>query len=329
MSEILSQAEIDALLKALDSGDEESVSVAGEALVREARNYNFARPSKFNKEQLRTLEIIFENYSRTLSSFLTGYLRTQCEVEVANSEQLAYYEFNNSLVNPVVLGVVDFSPLKGSVIMELSSNLGYSIIERILGGVGMGLKTARDFSEIEKILLTRVLVQILSRLPEPWENVTELKPKLEKIETNSQFAQIFSPNEMVALITLRVKIGSTEGMVNFCIPHITLEPVMERLYSRFWFEQAISEDDDYDYSEDVEERINGAIVPLVAIIGKSSITVNDFIGLQVGDIIPLDSYASSDLNIYVGNLLKFSARPGIKRGKNAIQITSRIEKEED
>ena len=329
MSDILSQSEIDALLKAMNSGDEEVANLTSEAPLREAKNYNFARPSKFNKEQLRTLEIIFENYSRMLSSFFTGYLRTQCDVEVANAEQMAYYEFNNSLVNPVVLGMVDFSPLKGSVILELSSTLGYSIIERILGGVGLGLKSMRDFSEIEKILLTRVLAQMIARLPEPWENVLELRPKIEKIETNSQFAQIFSPNEMIALVTLRIKVGSIEGMVNFCIPHIVLEPVMERLYSRFWFEQPKGEDDDYAYHEDVEARINNAMVPVVAIIGKSSITVSDFVNLQVGDIIPLDSYVSSDLSIYVGNLLKFSARPGTKRGKNAIQITSFISKEED
>lgn len=329
MSDVLSQAEIDALLKAMDSGDEEALTASSEVQIKEAKNYNFARPSKFNKEQLRTLEIIFENYSRLLSSFFTGYLRTHCEVEVANAEQMAYSEFSNSLVNPVVLCVVDFSPLKGSVILEVSSNLGYSIIERILGGVGLGLKVMRDFSEIEKILLARVMAQVIGRLPGPWENVLDLKPRVERIETNSQSAQIYPPNEMIALVTLRVKIGSTEGMVNFCIPHIVIGPVTDRLYSRFWFEQTADADEDYAYRDDIEARINKAMVPLVAIIGKSSITVNDFVNLQVGDIIPLDSYVSSDLNIYVGNLLKFSARPGTKRGKNAFQITSHIAKEED
>ncbi|MCL2851784.1 MAG: flagellar motor switch protein FliM [Defluviitaleaceae bacterium] len=328
MSDILSQSEIDALLKALNSGDEEVLKVNNE-VVKEARNYNFSRPSKFNKEQLRTLEIIYENYSRILSSFFTGYMRTHSVVEVANAEQMTYNEFNNSLVNPVVLGIIDFSPLKGSIILEMSSNLGYSIIERILGGIGLGMKVVRDFSEIEKILLSRVLSNMIARLPEPWENVLQLKPRLDKIETNSQFAQIFGPNEMIALVTLRVKVGSTEGMINFCLPHLVISPIMDRLYTKFWFEQIVQADDSDVHREELEGQINKAVVPITAVVGKSNITVNEFVNLQVGDIIPLDSYVTSDLNIYVGNLLKFYARPGTKRGKNAFQITSHISKEEE
>ncbi|MCL2617407.1 MAG: flagellar motor switch protein FliM [Defluviitaleaceae bacterium] len=328
MSDILSQAEIDALLKALNSGDEEALKVKEEP-AKEARNYNFARPSKFNKEQLRTLEIIYENYARLLTSFFTGYMRTHCVVEVANAEQMTYNEFNNSLVNPVVLGIIDFSPLKGSIVLEMSSNLGYAIIERILGGIGLGIKVVRDFSEIEKILLSRILSNMIARLPEPWENVLQLKPRLDKIETNSQFAQIFGPNEMIALVTLRVKVGSTEGMINFCLPHLVISPIMDRLYTKFWFEQIVQTGGEDIYREELENQINKAVVPLIAVVGKSTITVNEFVNLQVGDIIPLDSYITSDMNIYVGDLLKFYARPGIKRGKNAFQITSHISKEEE
>jgi len=157
----------------------------------------------------------------------------------------------------------------------------------------------------------------------------QLKPRLDKIETNSQFAQIFGPNEMIALVTLRVKVGSTEGMINFCLPHLVISPIMDRLYTKFWFEQIAQASGEETYREGLESQINKAVVPLIAVVGKSNITVNDFVNLQVGDIIPLDSYINSDLSIYVGNLLKFYARPGIKRGKNAFQITSHISKEEE
>lgn len=326
MGDILSQSEIDELLKSMASGDTSEITSA-ESKKKEAKDYDFARPSKFSKEQLRSLENIFGNYSRALSSFLTGYLRTSTHVEVASAEQVTYSEFNNFLVNPVILGIIEFSPLKGSLILELSANIGYAIIDRILGGPGFGMKRMRDFSEIEKILLDRVLTQMLSFIPEPWENVAKIRPRLEKIETNSQFAQIISPNEMTALVTISVKVGSVEGLMNFCIPYIVIESIMERLNTKYWF---TASDDDVDdkYSKDLEEKLEKTSVALSAIVGQTRISVGDFINMQVGDIIPLDSYVSSDLNVMVGNLLKFNAKPGISRGKNAIQITTLIKKEE-
>ena len=328
MGDILSQSEIDALLSALNSGDSSSMVISADgAATKEAKKYDFARPSKFSKEQLRTLEIIFDNYARLVSSFLTAYLRTSVYIEVANAEQLTYNEFNNSLVNPVVLGIVAFEPLKGSVILEMSSNIGYAIIDRVLGGPGQSMKKLRDFSEIEKILLDRVVSQMLTYLPEPWENVVTIQPQLEKIETNSQFAQIISPNEMIALVTLSIKIGESEGLINFCIPHMVIETLMERLNTKFWFRQTHA-DDSESYRGDLEYQLERALIPVSAVIGRTSVTVKEFVEMQVGDIIPLDSYITSDLRIMIGNLHKFYAKPGTNRGKNAIQITQLIAEEE-
>ncbi len=327
MGDILSQSEIDELLNALNSGSADKLVVPATPTTKEARNYDFTRPSKFNKEQLRTLEIIFDNFSRMVSSFLTGYMRTTCALEVVNSEQITYKEFNNSMVNPVILALLEFQPLKGTILLEMSANIGYSIIDRILGGAGVTMKKIRDFSEIEIILLERIIAQMLNYLVEPWDNVVHLTPKLSKIETNSQFAQIVSPNEMTALVTLSMKIGSSEGLLNFCIPHLAVESIMERLNTKFWFAQK-DEEDTQAYRDELELRLETTQVPVSAVLGQTSITVRDFVHLQVGDIIPLDSYITSDLNVMVGNLLKFQGKPGTSRNKNAIQITSFIEKEE-
>ncbi len=326
MGDILSQSEIDELLNALSSGDHNIVNTQS-VDSKKVRTYNFARPSKFGKEQLRTLEVIFENYSRLVSSFLTGYLRTPTQLEVANAEQLTYNEFTNSLMNPVILGIVDFSPLKGSIILDLSSNIGYAVIDRVLGGKGTSLKKTRDFTEIEKILLNRVFEQMLFYLIEPWENVCDISPTLDKLETNSQFAQVISPNEMIALVTLSIKVGELEGLVNFCIPHLVVEPIMGRLNTKFWFRTNVEEDVTL-YRPKVERQLETAKIPLSAVVGRTSITVDEFISLQKGDIITLDSYINSDLNIMIGPLLKFYAKPGISRGKNAIQITSLVGREE-
>jgi len=322
MGETLSQTEIDALLKSLASGREPVADVPKNGL----REYDFARPSKFSKEHLRSLEMIFDNYARVLSSFLTAFLRTTTNVQVVSAEQATYREFNNALANPVILSILEFGPLKGSVILELSANLGYSIIDRILGGPGCAIEKMRDFSEIEKILLERVVTQMISFISEPWENVAEIKPRLEKVETNAQFAQIISPNEMTALVTMSVKIGSVEGLMNFCIPHITIEPVVERLNTRMWFASRNAEPD-ASYAEELEVRLERALIDISAVIGRTRITVNDFVQLQPGDIIPLDSYMNADLQVMVGDLLKFYAKPGISHGKNAIQITSLVERE--
>nr|WP_317358315.1 flagellar motor switch protein FliM [uncultured Tyzzerella sp.] len=325
MSEILSQDEIDKLLNAMASGndviekdpiDEKKVSL-----------YNFARPSKFGKEQLRTLEIIFDNFARISSSFLTGYLRTTTNIEVISSEQVTYGEFNNSLLNPVVLSIINFSPFKGSVILDLSASTGYAMIDRMLGGSGETINKTREFTEIEVTLLSRIMDKLVERLEEPWQQVCEIKPYLEKLETNSQFAQIMSPNEMVALVTLSIKVGNVEGLMNFCIPYIVIEPIVGNLNTKHWFANS-SENSDTQYRPFVERQLEEATIPISVIVGKTNITVDEFINIQVGDVIPLDSYVTSDFKVQVGDITKFYAKPGVNKGKNAIQITSIIRKGE-
>lgn len=327
MGDVMTQEEIDELLKALNKG-EVNIDDVSESHEKQIKDYDFARPSKFGKDQLRALEIIFDNYARLVSSYLSGYLRTHAQVDVVNAEQLIYSEFTNSLSNPVILAIVDFEPLKGSIVLEISASIGYCIIDRILGGRGETLQKLRDFSEIEKILLERIIYQLLGFMKEPWENVLDLNPKLDKIETNSQFAQIIPPNDMTAFVTLSIKVGEVEGFINICIPYLVIEPVMSKLNTKYWFGSKEQDGSDI-YKEKIASSLEHAKVPISAILGRTYITVGEFISLQVGDVIKIDSFVNSDLDIKVGNLLKFHAKPGIRKGKNAIQITSIIRKEED
>ena len=326
MSEVLSQNEIDNLLQALSSGelDVEEMKDNGE---KQIKNYDFARPSKFSKEHLRTLEIVFEHYGRLISTNLPVYLRKNIQVEVMNSEAVTYSEFSNALSNPVVLGIVNFSPLKGSVILEIASNLAYAMVDRMLGGNGEPLAKVRDFSEIELLIIERIMGVCVDLLREPWENVVDLHPRLERIETNSQFAQIISPSEMIAIVTINVKIGDVEGLMNICLPYLTLEPVMDKLNTKYWY-STIVDNKDEDFEEYIEAMLQHVDVPVKAVLGNSAISVNDFIHLQVGDIIRLDSKVDSDLNIYVGNIKKFTALPGAEDDFYAVQVTSVIREEE-
>ena len=325
MGEVLSQNEIDSLLQALSSG-ELDVEEIKDNTEKQAKNYDFARPAKFSKEHLRTLEIIFEHYGRLLSTNLPAYLRKTVQVEIINSEAVTYSEFSNALSNPVLLGIVSFSPLKGSVIVELAANLGYAMVDRMLGGVGEPLERNREFSEIELLIIERILTICLDLLHEPWENVEDLYPRLERIETNSQFAQIISPSEMIAIITINIKIGDVEGLMNICLPYLTLEDVMDKLNTKFWYSN-IQDKDDVIYKDHIETLINNAPIPIKAVLGNSIISVNDFINLQVGDIIRLDKKVDEELSVFVGNMEKFNALPGSYGDGYAVRVTNIIREE--
>ena len=228
VGEVLSQSEIDSLLQALSSG-ELDVEEMKENKEKQVKNYDFKRPAKFSKEHLRTLEIIFEHYGRLLSTNLPVYLRKNVQVNVASSETVTFSEFTNALSNPVILGILNFNPLPGSVVLEVSSNLGFAMIDRMLGGMGNPLEKERDFSETELSVLDKVLVTCMQLLREPWKNVIDIDPFMERIETNPQFAQVVAPNDMIAIVTLNVKIGDVEGFMNVCLPFFTVEDVMDKL----------------------------------------------------------------------------------------------------
>ena len=326
MGEVLSQEEIDNLLQALSTGeiDAEQIQDSDE---KQVKDYDFKRPAKFSKEHLRTLEIIFEHYGRLLSTNLPVYLRKNVQVSVNSSETVTFSEFTNALSNPVILSILNFSPLTGSMIMELSPNLGFAIIDRMLGGQGEPLERTRDFSEIEMTILEKILVICMQLLREPWKNVIEISPILERIETNPQFAQIISPSDMIAIVTLNIKIGEVAGLMNICLPYFTLENIMDKLNTKYWF-STMQDNNDEDYQEHIEALIKRVDIPVKAILGHSSISVIDFMNLQLGDIIRLDSSVDSELTVYVGNIKKFTAVPGSSKDKYAIQITSVLREEE-
>lgn len=326
MGDVLSQNEIDNLLQALSSGelDAEEIKDSDE---KQIKNYDFARPAKFSKEHLRTLEIIFEHYGRLLSTNLPVYLRKAIQVEVMNSEAVSYSEFSNALSNPVLLGIINFAPLKGNIILEIASNLGYAMVDRMLGGEGEPLEKTREFSEIELLIIERILTVCVNLLHEPWENVVDIHPRLERIETNSQFAQIISPSEMIAIVTINIKIGDVEGLMNVCLPYLTLEDIMGKLNTKYWY-STMQDKDEQQYVDAIETLISKAPIPMKAVLGNSTISVSDFSGLQVGDIIRLDTKVNQELDVFVGNIKKFTALPGSSGDKYAVRITSVIREEQ-
>lgn len=326
MGEVLSQSEIDNLLAALSSGELDADDIQNDS-EKQVKNYDFNRPAKFSKEHLRTLEIIFEHYGRLVSTNLPVYLRKNIQVTVASSETVAFSEFTNALSNPVILGVVNFAPLNGNILIELSSNLGYAMIDRMLGGSGTPLEKTREFSQIELTIIDRIMSLLTQLMREPWKNVVDIMPVLNRLETNVQFAQVVPPSDMVAIVTLNLKIGDVEGYINMCLPFFTLEDVMDKLNTKYWY-SVMQENKDENYGDYIESMIRKVDVPVKAVLGRSNISVADFLGLQVGDCIRLDTKVDSEMEIYVGNIRKFTALPGANDDAYAVRVTSVIHEEE-
>lgn len=318
MPDILSQNEIDELLKAVNTGglDVKEITSTSDKKIRQ---YDFRRPNKFSKDQLRTLQMIFDNLARSMTTFFSGYLRTMVNVSVISIEQITYYEFSNSLTNPVFISIFEAEPLEGPILFELNNNTTYAILDRLLGGIGKGELLERDYTEIEMGLLTRIVKQVIPLFKEPWNNILDINPVLMRIETNSQFTQIISPNETIALCTLSIKINETEGMINFCLPHITLEPILPKLTTKFWFSNLKKEESNK--SEFLKEKISKTYIPLKVEIGQTTVAIRDLLNFEVGDIIMLDKNFKDPVDIVIDKKVKFQGIPGIKNKKYSVRIT--------
>ncbi|MGB9792782.1 MAG: flagellar motor switch protein FliM [Thermacetogeniaceae bacterium] len=320
MADILSQAEIDALLAALTSGEINPNELKEEEKSKRVRTYDFRRPNKFSKEQINSMHVIYENYARTLATFLSAQLRTIVQVSVLSLEQLTYDEFIRSLPDPSIIVIFNMDPLEGNGIFEIQPPIAFGMIDRLFGGSGSAISRVRPLTEIERAIIERVSQRMLNIMGEAWENIVKLNPKVEFIESNPQFAQIVSPMEMVLLISLEAKIGEIEGMINFCLPYIVLEPVIDKLSLHLWFARTSNEQNPA-YRLSIQKRIESAKVPLHVLLGTTTITVRELLDLQVGDVVTLDRKVNEDLDVMIGNSSKFRGKPGILNKKLAVQIT--------
>ena len=328
MPEVLSQNEIDSLLQALSSGEVDVQEIKKVESTNKIRKYDFRNPRKIAKDQLRTLEIIHENFGRFFQTFLSGYLRAPVKITILTVDQFAYNEFSNAISNPAFLSIIDFHPLNGQILMDISTNVVYSIIDRLLGGDGTEKQEIRAFTEIELTLLKKMMGKVMPIIQEAWGNVVELKPRLDKIETNPQFAQIVPPNETIALITMNIEVGSTEGMINVCIPHLVIEPILDKLSTKYWFSTAQKE-----LSEEeliiMKKRMLDTKIPIKAELGSIVVKINDVLNLQTGDVVKLDTSADDKAKIRIGSYIKFLGDIGVSKNRMAIKITNVVKDGDD
>ncbi|MDR3587764.1 MAG: flagellar motor switch protein FliM [Desulfosporosinus sp.] len=322
MGDVLSQAEIDALLNALSDEHEETVEIRTTLIQKRIRMYDFKRPNKFSKDQINSLQNIHESLCRGLTNYLSGHLHAVIESKVLSVEQITYDEFIRSQPNPTVIGLFSLHPLEGTVLMEVSPTLAFTIVDRLLGGNGQGQNSEknRDLTEIERAIIEHRLIQIIELIKEAWAEIYELKPQFVSMETNPLFSQIVAPNEMILLITLEVSIGQAIGMIHLCIPYLVLEPILDKLstYFRFSTQGKVVTPEQV---QAIREKIEWAKVDMVAFLGHSEISVRDLLDLAKGDVIPLNQSVNDPLPIYVGEFMKFKSIPGLHGDHHAVQIT--------
>lgn len=332
MVEVLDQREIDSLLAAVEAGGVEG-SVGGglQPAIRSAKevhDYDFKRPERVSKEQMRALEGIHETFARNLGAFLSGFLRTIVEIRVATAEQLTYSEFIHSLPNPTNFNLLTAEPLEGQMCLELSPLIIYPIIDRLLGGSNSELFIPqRPLTLIEQRLVGRITDKALQVLRESWAGMQEVKFKIVEVESNPHLVQIVAPNEVVVVLGFEIKMGGRAGTMSLCMPFNVIEPVMDKLLSQGWlaYQRRVQAED---RSADIARALGATEVGVVAYLAQTSITVGELLGLQPGDILQTGKDVRGEMVLQVEGKNKFAGRLGRHKDHVAIKVTRLAEVEE-
>ena len=287
--------------------------------------YNFRRPDKFSKEHLRALQDIHREYSRQLSWGLTAYLRMHVEVEVVSTDQLTYDEFTRSMPSPITIGIFELSPLPGQILLGISFEILSSIVDRMLGGIGLMEEKQRELTDIEVALVKKVIEKIVKNLEQSWSTIIPVVSNVIGIDNNYQIVQIASTGEIVALITFEVKVaGKYFGLMSLCFPYPVLETVLTNLSTQHIFQTkgiiATTEE-----RQKMIQKLNTSTVDLSVLFGSTDITLADFIDLKEGDIIKLDTKSTDDLIVKVNGEKKYFARPGTLQNKASVRITEKYD----
>ena len=325
MADVLDQSEVDALLSAVAAGigpePEQEVCSRARARQQEVRTYDFKRPERVSKDQMRSLEAIHEGFARNFGASLSAFLRTIVEVRVAAIEQLTYSEFIHSLPNPTCFNLLNAPPLEGQLCLEISPLIIYPIIDRLLGGSNAELFIPqRPLTLIEWRLVKRITDRALATLTEVWSSLVQVRFELAETESNPHLVQIVAPNEVVVVIGLELKMGTRAGTMTLCLPFNVIEPVMGKLATQSWLayqRKATSREQ----REKLTSQLKGAMVGLRAFLAQTTITVHELLHLQLGDIIQTTKPAEAELVIQVKDRNKFAGRLYRHKGNRAIRIT--------
>ncbi|MBS5885193.1 MAG: flagellar motor switch protein FliM [Clostridium sp.] len=326
MAEVLSQSEIDALLSALSTGDVEPEQLKEKEEKHKIKKYDFRSPQKFSKDHIRTLEMVHDAFARIISNYLSGQLRKHVKVDIQSVEQITYEEFVHSIANPTILTIFKMPPLQGNILLEMNPQFSFQILDILLGGTGDRDEKAKEFSEIDKNILANITSEMIKSLILAWEGILEVKPEFEGLETNPSANQTLAPNEPVALLSFLVELGKSTTYMNLCIPYLSVEKVLDKLVVQYWFKTDESELED-EAREKLKKGLDPVKVNMHVELGKTEITVDDFLELVNGDVLVLNSQYSDPVRVFVENEECFIAKPGIVGKNMGIQLLDILDKD--
>ncbi|HWI49678.1 MAG TPA: flagellar motor switch protein FliM [Rummeliibacillus sp.] len=326
--DVLSQSEIDALLSALSTGEMTADDIKKEEESKKVKVYDFKRALRFSKDQIRSLTRIHENFARLLTTFFSAQLRTYVQITVASVDQIPFEEFIRSIPNMTLINVFEVPPLDGNILMEINPNIAYSMLDRLMGGAGSSHSNVDNLTEIETKIMTNLFERSFDNLREAWANIADIDPVLTELEVNPQFLQMISPNETVVVISFNSIIGETSGMINICIPHVVLEPIVPNLSVRYWM-QSNKKEVSPEQTAIIEKRVKQSDLEVVAELGNSDISIEDFLLLQYGDVIQLNQKISQPLTLNVGGIPKFTVQPGKLKNRMAVQVIESLKGGDD
>jgi flagellar motor switch protein FliM len=328
--DVLTQVEVESLLSAMGANGElpimePPVKTAGPATREKITSYDFKRPERVGKEQMRALQTLHEGFGRNFGAALSALLRSIVEVKLTSVDQLTYSEFVFSLENPSCFNLLRAVPLDGNLILDINPSILYPIIDRLLGGGReTGPLARRPLTEIELRLVARITGLFLEELRHAWENVLDLKLAVLQVESNPQLVQIVPPNEVVVVISFELTIGDLRGMMNLCIPYNSIERIGGKLSANNW----VSYGRKYSSPESVRqisESVCSSPVGVSVRLARTKIGTGDLMGLRVGDIITTQKDIHNPVIVSVEGVPKFRAKPGAFKGHKAIVIESAIE----
>lgn len=326
MTDVLTEDEVDLLLKSVSPREAEPGT--HESHHHDDRHdlfhYDFRRPERVSKEQLKGLQSLFEAFARELSIALPPFLRAVVRVDLVSIDQLTYDEFILSVARPTALSIINMAPLEGNALIELSPSIVFPIVDRILGGKGASLAKTRELTEIENRIVHRLMLMILDSLRRSWEQLIEFKLTVVHQESDPLIVQIVAGSEMVILVAYEVHIGETVGSMNMCIPLMVLNPVLDQISQQSRYTRRMSPDMVERTRAQIERSLKKAHAPLDAILGRLQVSIGDILRLQVGDVIQLDSDSKAPLPVEVGSIPRFKAYCGRRGEQSAVQIVDLI-----
>ena len=326
MSDILEPKEIDALLAAVDQGRiNTSSSAPGVKREPTTEPYDFKRPERVGKDQLRTIAALHEAFARSAAANLGSVMRRPVEVRLSSVEQVTLSEFLQSPAKGTCLVVLSAKPLEGKCLLAIDPGLVYPMLDRLVGGTGEGLVVPdRPLTDIESRLVVKIATGLAPLLKEAWSHVKAIDFAVTEVQSNPQLLEAAPPHDPAVVVRFEMSMGQTSNRANLCIPYATIEPIMDLFTTEHWLAGSRKPGPSPGVTR-IARSLGEAEVEVAADLTTTQITVRELLELSPGDLIRTDAAVDSEVTITVEGKPKFKGQPGRNRRNKAVLITRPID----